>query len=233
MKDYIEKDKTIIFSPYYNKPLDVDLVLGYKKIIFSDYELSDDIIDSYTNNNFSKLKYKCSSFNQSIDNFSLKKCLKNENIGQCICCFNTLTHLTFGNNFNKPVDNLPGSITNLTFGNNFNKPVDNLPCSITNLTFYGSFNQLVDNLPCSITNLTFGYHFNQTVDNLPCSITSLTFGAIFDKSVDNLPNSIINLTFGSKFNQLINNLPTRLKKIECFHKYIYKNYYKNIKIETY
>lgn len=80
---------------------------------------------------------------------------------------NSITHLTFSNYFNKPVDNLPQSIIYLTFSNQFNKPVDNLPQSITHLIFGKYFNQPVDNLPQSITHLTFGEFFNQPVDRLP------------------------------------------------------------------
>ena len=36
---YITKDDTIIFSPKFNEYIDPELVLNYKKIIFSDDEI--------------------------------------------------------------------------------------------------------------------------------------------------------------------------------------------------
>jgi hypothetical protein len=61
-----------------------------------------------------------------------------------------LTHLTFCDNFNQPIDNLPNSITHLTLGNKFNQQIDNLPNSITHLTLGNKFNQQIDNLPNSL-----------------------------------------------------------------------------------
>ena len=47
MKDYITKESTIKFSPNYNKSIDYYLLRSYNKIIFSDYELSDNLFDNY------------------------------------------------------------------------------------------------------------------------------------------------------------------------------------------
>ena len=63
MIDYIKKDKTIIFSPNYNKILDVNLISKYNVIIFSDYELTNNLFVSYVNNNFENLNYYYSLFN--------------------------------------------------------------------------------------------------------------------------------------------------------------------------
>ena len=40
---------------------------------------------------------------------------------------NSVTHLTFGRDFNQQIDILPNSITHLTFGNDFNQTINNLP----------------------------------------------------------------------------------------------------------
>lgn len=47
--NYITTDDTIIFSPKYNKPLDIELNIQpqYKKIIFSDYELNNYLFEAY------------------------------------------------------------------------------------------------------------------------------------------------------------------------------------------
>jgi len=61
--DYITKENIIIFSPYFNEIIDDTLLSNYKKVIFSDYELIDDLFDNYENNNFKNCKWKSSKFN--------------------------------------------------------------------------------------------------------------------------------------------------------------------------
>jgi len=167
--DYITNDNTIIFSPKFDKPLNHKLLFKYKKIIFSDYELTEDLFDVYENNKFNELNYICSKFNHflsnSLDNLS------------------SLTHLTFGCCFNQPLDNSLKnlkSLTHLTFNEDFNQPLvksfDNLS-SLTHLTFNKDFNQplnnSLDNL-LSLTHLTFGCCFNQPLSNSLDKLTSLT-----------------------------------------------------------
>ncbi len=135
----------------------------------------------------------------------------------------TIKEIQFGHNFNQPIDGLPevgrsflpNSITHLTFGNNFNKSINKLPSSITHLEFGNNFNRPVNNLPNSITHLTFGNNFEQSVDNLPNLITHLTFGHWFNLLVNNLPNSITHLTFGERFNKCVDNLPKGMKLRGC------------------
>ena len=52
----ITNEDTIIFYLEFNKPLESKLLSNYKKIIFSDYELNDNIFDAYENNNFNGVK---------------------------------------------------------------------------------------------------------------------------------------------------------------------------------
>ena len=49
---WMSNSDTIIFAPEFNCKLDLKLVSSYKKIIFSNYKLNDDIIEKYTNNDF-------------------------------------------------------------------------------------------------------------------------------------------------------------------------------------
>jgi hypothetical protein len=131
-----------------------------------------------------------------------------------------LTHLTFGNIFNQPVDRLPVFLTHLTFGYDFNQPVDRLPVSLTHLTLGYSFNQSVDRLPASLTHLTFGWKFNQSVDRLPAPLTHLEFLGYFNQPVNHLPASLTHLTFGGYFNQPVDRLPmflTHLAFEGCFN----------------
>ena len=110
-----------------------------------------------------------------------------------------ITHITFSQRFQQPVDNLPDSVTHLTFGREFNQPIDNLPPSVTHLTFGTWFNQPVEQLPPNVTHLTFGYWFNQPVDNLPSSITHITFGYRFNQPVHNLPPSLKRLEISKRY----------------------------------
>jgi len=126
----------------------------------------------------------------------------------------SLTHLTFGDEFNHPigVGVLPASLTHLTFGDEFNHPIDEgvLPASLTHLTFGEKFNQPigVGVLPPSLTHLTFGKKFNQKIerDVLPPSLTHLTFGERFNHPIDEdvLPAWLTHLEFGKQFKHPIN-----------------------------
>ena len=119
--DYITKDNIIIFAPNYNDLLDTNLLLKFNKLIFSDYELSDELFEAFENNNFKKLNFNYSKFNQKVNNLSP-----------------SITHLTFGDNFNQEVDNLPQGLTHLTFGNSFNQ-ICNIPSSIKYIKLNGIF----------------------------------------------------------------------------------------------
>ncbi len=59
--------------------------------------------------------------------------------------------------FNIKPKSYPETLKYLSFGDNFNHTINNLPNSITNLTFgrYSKFNQYIDNLPTTITNIIF------------------------------------------------------------------------------
>ena len=117
----------------------------------------------------------------------------------------SITHLTFGLDYNKPTNNLPQSITHLTFGEDYNQPTNNLPQSITHLTFDGDYNQPTNNLPQSITHLTFGGDYNQPTNNLPQSITHLTFGGNYNQPII-FPKHITSIIFYGKHEKYINKL---------------------------
>lgn len=205
--------KEISFNPSLDN-LDNDSII--KKYKIKNLKLI--ITDNYECDFISNLKLESltidNKFNYTIKNlpkiFTKLKLLYNTDL-TTITNLPSITHLTFGDDFNKPVDNLPNSITHLTFGEFFNKSVDNLPNSITHLTFGANFNKSVDKLPNSITHLTFDVCFIKSVDKLPSSITHLTFGEFFNKPVDKLPNSITHLTFGFDFNQPVDKLPNSIK----------------------
>ena len=192
MPNYITNKDTIIFNPKWNGPLDIKLLSNYKKLVFSDYELSDNLFEKYEPDNSI---FKGSKFNQEVNNLP-----------------NSLTHLTFGQNFNQEVNVLPNSITHLTFGICFNQKVNNLPNSLTHLTFGWKFNQEVNDLPKSLTHLTFNYDFNQKID-IPFTIKYLKLDCNNSYIIDYLPDNIEELELGCNFNLELNNLSISIKKI--------------------
>ena len=106
---YITSKDTIIFDFKYNDPLDINLISQYKKIIFSNYQLTDGICEAYENNIFNNFKLISSNFNQEVNWVTP-----------------LLTHLTFGTHFNQEVAKLPQQLTHLTFGYFFNQEVTKL-----------------------------------------------------------------------------------------------------------
>jgi len=95
--NYIIKEETIIFSPYFDEKIYDGLLSNYKKVIFSNYELTDNLFDNYENNDFKDCECVDSIFNQKID------------------LPHNLTHLIFSCDFNQKID-LPPNLTHLTFG---------------------------------------------------------------------------------------------------------------------
>jgi len=160
MKEYITNESTIIFSPNYNKQIDINLLLTYNKIIFSNYMLTDDLFERYSNNDFYDLKYIGSIYNQYL---KLHKNLINlifDYYFNLPVKLSNITHLTFGKDFNQPVE-LPLNITHLTFGEDFNKFIK-LSSNLILITFGNCFNQPVELSP-NIIYLTFGWDFNQSI----------------------------------------------------------------------
>ena len=68
MPNYITNDDTIIYDYTYNEEPDINLISNYCKLIFSDYELGDDLFVKYENNNLNNSTYLGSKFNQPISN---------------------------------------------------------------------------------------------------------------------------------------------------------------------
>lgn len=109
----------------------------------------------------------------------------------------SLKKLTFGQNFNQPLDKevkLPGSLQALTFGENFNQPLDNIefPGDLRKLTFGKSFNQSLDKVtfPDKLRALRFGKNFKQPLDNVnfPDSLRTVTFGRNYRDYKQSLKN---------------------------------------------
>ena len=122
---------------------------------------------------------------------------------------NFITHLTFGNNFNSPLElgSIPDSVTHLTFGNNFNKKISIgvLPESITHLTFGKRYKCPLEIgvIPESVTHLTFGDNFNSEIYKgiLPINLTHLVLGKSYNRnlSMGSLPFGMVYIKFGKKY----------------------------------
>ena len=56
--NWIVSSDTIIFDPEFNQKLDIELISGYKIIIFSNFVLNERLFESYANNDFYYLTYK-------------------------------------------------------------------------------------------------------------------------------------------------------------------------------
>jgi hypothetical protein len=198
MVDYITNKDTIIFSPYYNETIAKGLLEKYNNVIFSDYELNEDLFDAYENLDFKGLKLIYSGFNKKVE------------------LPPNLTHLTFGWYFDIKVE-LPSNLTHLTFGDEFTQKVE-LPPNLTHLTFGWNFNQKVE-LPENLTHLTFGDCFNQKVD-LPLNLKYLKLENDKAHNLDYLPEGIEELVLGYSFNDnTLCNLPNSLKVIKLSKEY--------------
>ena len=99
-------------------------------------------------------------------------------------------------------DDIPDHITHLTFGEYFNKPLGKLPKSLTHLTLGICFDQIVNNLPDTLKFLKFGYAFNKDLGDLPNSIEYLEFGYKFNKSIKQFPNNLKLIIIDKTYNYL-------------------------------
>ena len=93
--------------------------------------------------------------------------------------------------FNEINNNTLLSVNTITFGEDFNEKIYNLPKNLKSIIFGKSFNQSVDNLPESLQSIVFGDSFNQSVDKLPQNIQSITFGRSFKQSINNIHPKVI------------------------------------------
>jgi len=118
MLNYITNEDTIIFMPHYDKPIDINLLSQYNKIIFSDCTLSEELFEKYENFylNLPYINYHSFQEVKVITYFGCK-------FDQEVELPKNITHLTFGAYFNQEVE-LPENLTHLTFGNHFNQKVE-------------------------------------------------------------------------------------------------------------
>ena len=140
---------------------------------------------------------------------------------------NSLTHLTFGRNFNQEVNKLPNSLTHLTFGYCFNKKID-IPFTIKYLKLNCNNLHIIDYLPDNIEELELGYYFNLELNNLPTSIKKITFykNSCYNKELNCLPKFLECIQLPRNYDKKLLNTSNNLKII-CSTNYEYKNDYIN------
>jgi hypothetical protein len=234
MVDYITNEDTIIFSPEFNLPLNPLILINYKKIIFSNYELTESLFDAYSNSNFSNKKMFSSSFNHpllnSLDGLINLTHIKfgysfNHPLSNSLNGLINLTHINFGFNFNQSLSNSLDKLINLThinFGYRFNCPLLNSLNELINLVhinFGYYFNHPLSNSLDKLINLThinLGYEFNEKLD-IPHNIKSIILDCNNQYIINNLSDNIEELELGLNFDLELNDLPSSIKKI-IFHK---------------
>ena len=238
--NYKVSNDIIIFAPEFNKSFDEynDLLIGLKKIIFSNYVLNEITCNYYLiSSNLWKFNYysncnvdngdcELSTFNYPVDNLppNITHIYFSDDFSQSVDNLpQNLTHLHFGFNFNQSISNLPLKLIYLYLGYYFNQPISNLPSSLTYLALNYSFTHSVSNLPPNLTHIIFGNKFSQLIDSLPSSLIYLNLGVEFSQPVDLLPSSLIYLKLGRNFSYSLNNLPQGIKIIKFDAYSLYNN----------
>jgi hypothetical protein len=122
----------------------------------------------------------------------------------------SLTHLTFGFDFNLVVNHWPQNVTHLTFGYTFNLPVKKLPKSLIHLIFGKQFNQAFNDPPPALQLLHFGRDFKQSIENLPNTLQTLL---TFTSGPITLPPCLSTLHHCSITNNLNGPLPHTIKTL--------------------
>jgi len=207
--NYITNGDTIIFRHDYNKPLNQKHFskFNYKKIIFSCYDLDDelDLFEAYEND-ILPICYFESQFNHPLT----------ESLANCPL----LTHIYFSDCFNQPLtncfDNCP-LLTHIDFGSDFNHPLGNSlnNCSLlTHINLSDDFNHPLGNSlnNCSLlTHINLSYNFNHPLGNSLhnlISVTDLNLGWVFNHPLGNSLNNCTTLThivFSNNFNHPLGN----------------------------
>ncbi len=151
--------------------------------------------------NFSKIRAYTSVYNFRNILYDLDKIYHD-------CVPSSVTHLTFGYNFNKKIKKyIPASVKHLQLGNAFNQSIYKaIPNSVEYLQLGNSFDLPIDNcIPNSVTFLKFGHMFNQPVEN------DITF---FNKGKCNihiLPKNIKTLSLDKNYKHTIKDSVLRSK----------------------
>lgn len=203
----------IEFGSSYNYPLN-NLPYGLKKLKLGDGHIHS--LDFLPN---SLLFLEIGGrFNNSINN--LPSSLKQLHFC-CFSDFNkpidklpeSLEYLNFGNRFNNEIKTYPPNLKYVSFGSNFNKPIDNIT---SQHIFLGNYNCPINITNTKVEYLCFGEAFNGKIINLPSNI-HLYFTKPTANILNNLPLIKKCAVVLSNLSEEITNLPTSMNELILIH----------------
>lgn len=179
--------------------------------------------------NLTTLIFSC-EFNNLILQFppNIQKLYFGTKFNQNLVLADSLRYLFFGQDFNKKII-FNENLTHLGIGKNFSQDLE-LPTSIIffSIELSETNSNILDNLPNSMETLViYGWKYDaKQIDNLPTSIVNLIINhPYFNQELNNLPNSIEYLRLNSEYNQKFEKIPNKLKTMECFDIYEYKDFF--------
>jgi hypothetical protein len=129
---------------------------------------------------------------------------------------NKISKIRFNHLFNKDISSINNcpSITHIIFGNNFNKSLNKLNLNLIFLYFGDQFNQAINILFTKLKYLYFSLNFNNTILPQP-NLKVLKLGNFYNKYTEfNNFKELKYLTLGSQFNQPIYELPSKLEYLK-------------------
>lgn len=100
--------------------------------------------------------------------------------------------LNFGMFYDGCVNQFPPKLTHLTFGNSFNRECPIFPDTVTHLKFGFKFNCTIASFPAMLRDLRFGHSFSQNLNNLPSSLEVLFLSKEFRATLV-LPPKLVKL----------------------------------------
>lgn len=130
----------------------------------------------------------------------------------------SLRNLYWYNNDQLP-SHLLDTLINLYLGEEYVRPLSELPSSLQKLHLGLYYNQLMPQLPNSLKILEFGFNYNHPLPLLPDSLQYLRLGSYFKKPLPQLPNSLIELSLGYPYNKPLPQLPNTLERLYLGNKY--------------
>ena len=143
-----------------------------------------------------------------------------------------ITHITFSDEYNSNIDNLPEMCKHISFGKKFIFKTNNWPPNLVSISFKISppnfdipigikkveiyeyegsrSNQLINLLPSTLEELKIHNHYNDELLHLPNNLKKLSIGCNFHKSIDFIPDTIQDLVMGDYYKVPLNKLPKSL-----------------------
>lgn len=225
--DYWIRDKSLIFKPNFNKPLDEfnSIITQCESLIFANHNKLADI-ERY--NNTARYRYhgsyKSSDFNRPIVlKTNIKKLIVGDKFNKPVELVETLEELHFGESFNQPIV-FNNGLKKLTLGEEFAQNV-NLPSNLIYLGLKCNNSCILNNLPNGIEDLELCVDI--PLDNLPTGIKKIKlFNNNYPFELNNLPNTIELLKIPNNYKLKIKHYPN-LKIFISNILYPYIHNYKN------